>query len=192
MSPSPRFAILAATAALLACSSPIFGDNCEVDRIIAGFDGALAGDLSIVIQREYPLAATNLSPNEFRLVHRMLFEGEAPASGVIWTHGLPTGASDFFAIALATPIVTGQTRQVTSAFQGGGWGPFTPPGPAAVALRVDTVLAVSAEGEARVVRTEPLVLDVDIGLALSSGDTATLTGTDRFRYDRGTCEDARR
>jgi hypothetical protein len=183
--------ILAATAALLGCSSPLFNDNCEADRIVAGFDGAIAGDMELEIQREDALAATNLSPNEFRLVYRMLFEGEAPAAGVVWTHGLQTGASDFFAISLATPLVAGQTRQVTSAFQGGGWGPLTPPGAAAVALRIDTIWATAAEGEARVIQARPLVLEVDVGLALSSGDSLVLTGTDSFRYDRGTCPDAR-
>ena len=60
-----------------------------------------------------------------------------------------------------------------------------------MALRIDTIWATAAEGEARVIQARPLVLEVDVGLVLSSGDSLILTGIDSFRYDRGTCPDAR-
>lgn len=183
--------ILAAIAALCGCSSPLFNDNCEVDRIVARFEGDLTGDVPLELQRDDALAPTNLTPDEFRDVYRMLFEGAAPAGGVVWTHAIPIGASDFFAIGLATPLVAGQTREIGSTFKGGGWGPFTAEGGASVALRVDTAWATVAAGEARIVQAQPLELEIDVALTLTSGESVRLAGTDSFRYDRGTCEDAR-
>lgn len=193
----PRFRnlvlALAAGFAATSCDSSLFGDNCEVDRIVAHFDGTLMVRGSpIEIQRDDPLAPTNLSPEDFLFVNGVLLEG-ASSGGVVWSHGGIRTANDFFAIALGAPVRDGQIRPVSSVFQGGGWGPFAMgANGAAFALRLDDVWATGVVGAVTVVEAVPLKLDVALDITLSDGATGRLTGTDTFRYDRGTCTDARR
>lgn len=184
---------LAAAGCLLttACGSNIFDGNCQADRIIAQFDGAFTVDgTPSQLQREDGVAATNLSPDAFRQLNSVLLEGQAPVGGVVWTHGGIGSANDFFAIAVAAPLLNGQVRAVSSTFQGGGWGPFPVEG-AAFALRLDGLWATAVEGQATVVEPAPLHLAVELTITLSDGSTASFSGTDTFSYVRGTCADAR-
>jgi len=188
-----RSSILAATVCLglNACDSPIFGDNCRADQIMARFEGTLAVEGTVLdIDREDGVAPSNISPAIFRDLNDVLLEGGAAASGVVWSHGGIGTANDFFALAVSAPLQTGQVRAVTSAFQGGGWGPLAVQG-ASLALRLEDAWAEEVEGQVTVLRAAPLRLDVDLEVVLSDGVTATLTGTDTFRYERGSCGDAR-
>jgi hypothetical protein len=174
-----------------ACGSNIFDSNCQADRIVAQFDGAFAVDgTPSQLQREDGVAATNLSPDAFRQLNGVLLEGQAPVGGVVWTHGGIGTANDFFAIAVAAPLQNDQVRAVSSTFQGGGWGPLPVDG-AAFALRLDGLWATAVEGQVTVVEAAPLQLDVELTITLSDGSTASVSGTDTFRYVRGTCPDAR-
>lgn len=177
-----------------ACGSPIFGDNCRSDLIVARFEGVfeLAGT-RVEVGRDDPLAPTNVSPPTFRQLNAVLLEGRAPVEGVVWSHGGIGTAGDFFVLAVATPLEPGETRSVAGTFQGGGWGDiYIAPGTATLALRVGDRWATEVQGEMTVLQAAPLTLEVDLAFTLSDGVTGTLSGTDAFRYERGTCRDARR
>jgi hypothetical protein len=177
-----------------ACDSPLFDGNCSVDRIVARFDGAFTlNGTHQQLGREDAVAVTNLTPTEFRRLNDVLLEGAALASGAVWSHGGIGSANDFFALTVGTPLQDGQVRAVTSTFQGGGWGPGAlASGGAAFALRVEGLWASEVAGEVTIVDAAPLMLEVALTFTLSDGSTGTLSGTDVFRYERGTCQDARK
>ncbi|MEX2608822.1 MAG: hypothetical protein WEA24_02665 [Gemmatimonadota bacterium] len=188
-----RSSILAAALCLglTACEAPVFGDNCRADRIVAHFEGTLAVDGGVIeIDREDAVAPSNIPVASFRDLNDVLLEGGAATGGVVWSHGGIGSANDFFAVALSAPLQTGQVRAVTTTFQGGGWGPLAVQG-AALALRLEDVWATEVEGEVTVVQGAPLRLGVNLDITLSDGGVLTLTGTDTFRYERGSCGDAR-
>ena len=192
---SARSTVLAAALVLVssACDVPLFDSNCSVDRIVARFDGAFTlGGTQQQLGREDAVAATNLAPPVFRQLNDVLLEGSASTAGAVWSHGGIGSANDFFALAVATPLQDGQVRTDISAFQGGGWGPQAlAPGSAAFALRVDGLWATEVGGEVTVVDAAPLMLEVELAFTLSDGVAGSLSGTDVFRYERGTCADAR-
>jgi hypothetical protein len=190
-----RPTVLAAALVLASsgCDASLFDSNCSADRIVARFDGALTlGGTEQQLGREDAVAATNLGPPVFRQLNDVLLEGSASAAGAVWSHGGIGSANDFFALAVGTPLQDGQVRTDINAFQGGGWGPQAlAPGSAAFALRVDGLWATEVEGEVTVVDAAPLVLEVELAFTLSDGVAGSLSGTDVFRYERGTCADAR-
>ncbi|HUP53858.1 MAG TPA: hypothetical protein VM198_15370 [Longimicrobiales bacterium] len=192
---SARSTVLATAVILVssACDAPLFDSNCSVDRIVARFDGAFTlRGTEQQLGREDAVTATNLAPPVFRQLNDVLLEGSASAGGAVWSHGGIGSANDFFALAVGTPLQDGQVRTDISAFQGGGWGPQAlAPGSAAFALRVDGLWATEVGGEVTVVDAAPLMLEVELAFTLSDGVAGSLSGTDVFRYERGTCVDAR-
>jgi hypothetical protein len=176
-----------------ACDSPVFNSDCSADRIVARFDGAFTlRGTERQLGREDAVAATNLTSADFRRLNDVLLEGVASAGGAVWSHGGIGSANDFFALTVGTPLQGGQVRAVAITFQGGGWGPQAlAPASAAFALRVEGLWATEVGGEVTIVGAAPLALDVDLAFTLSDAATGTLSGTDVFRYERGTCADAR-
>jgi hypothetical protein len=191
--PGLATAAVAAVLGLAACGWPLINDDCRADLIIAHFDGELTLDGSRrAIAQDAPLASTNVTPDVFLQLNDVLIEGRATVDGVVWSHGGIGSASDFFAIALGAALHDGESRVVSTTFQGGGWGPFNVSRTGAlVALRLDDVWAEAVQGTITVLRAAPLQVELDLELTLSGGEVVTLSGTDTFRYERGTCPDLR-
>ena len=110
------------------------------------------------------VAFTNV-PDQFPLLKTVLTENPSRhTEGVVW--GVPAFRTNggFIAVALQAPLRAGDSLNVTSAFNGGGWGQFDLPAGslAQVSVRADGFVAASASGSIRILAVAPLRLRLNL------------------------------
>ena len=133
------------------------------------------------------LTQTEIDRTQYDALRQTLTAGGGTGTyNVTWT--IPAFDVNGGSIALthAAPLASGETRQVTGAFSGGGWRaqPATAAVPPAVAVRAGNFVATSATGSITVLAASPLRLQVDITASNAAGETIRLTGDVGFSYHK--------
>lgn len=169
---------------LLVATSSFTGCSCESEGIDASLSARLedAGADPRDVPFEGQVFRSNIV-SEFDAV-RAAVRGEAAGGRLVFTLVTSGAAAPAdLALTLPTPLRRDDVLPVTGAFQGGGWGILQDGGPdgAAVSWRRDGAYAISADGEVRVLESDPLVLEVELALLMGDGTATTLLGEIHFR-----------
>ncbi|NUO79319.1 hypothetical protein HUU05_04520 [candidate division KSB1 bacterium] len=113
-------------------------------------------------------------------------EASAQTFGLVWSVPAFNTNGGGIAVALAAPLQRGEVLQITSSFQGGGWGRFSLPNGerAQVSVRAENFVATSASGTMQVLQVAPLVLRLEITATDTSNATIQIRGDASFRFVR--------
>ena len=112
-------------------------------------------------------------------------------TSVVWTVPAFNVNGGYVAFIHKAPLRNGQTEPVNVATDAGGWG-FASTGralPAAIAVRAENFVAISATGSITAVSGTPLLLRIDVTAQNAANETMRLTGDAHFRYEeqRSSC-----
>lgn len=193
------FRVLAAAALALplaACGSPL--DNTCVDQSVVVEMPATAsvgpGQFTQPLVLAGTLAEDNVDPAVFTRIRRIAADAEEGSGAFVFTME-PRGSSgvgaEFLSIALRLPLRDGDVVDVSTAFQGGGWGLVTLAAneDAAASLRVAGAYARSFAGTVTVLEASPLRLRMDLRATAAGGETLRVRGDAAFALaeDRAPC-----
>ena len=134
------------------------------------------------------LTPANVGQNQFDALRAALTQGDQTRYNVTWGVDAFNVNGGFIAFTHGTPLSIGETQQVTTAFNGGGWGAnavATAPAPA-VSVRADNFTATSATGTITALNVSPVRLRIDVTTSNAAGETIRLTGEAGFHYDKVT------
>jgi hypothetical protein len=179
---------LSAVSAMQGCVTlESLGPSCMQEQLIVTWPVTITRGASATS----PLLTTTLTPSnvdraQFDALRQVLVEGTATAHNVTWTIPAFDVNGGYIALSHAAPLASGETQQVSAAFEGGGWGaqPTTAAAPPAVAVRANNFIATSATGSITALASSPLRLHIDITTANANGETIRLTGDVGFHYDK--------
>lgn len=193
------FRVLAAAALALplaACGSPL--DNSCVDRSVVvempGTVGVGLGQFTQPLVLAGTLAEDNVEPAVFTRIRRIAADAEEGSGAFVFTlepRGGSASGAEFLSLALRVPLRDGDVVDVSTAFQGGGWGLVTLAAneKAAASLRVAGAYARSFAGTVTVLDASPLRLRVDLRATAVNGETLRVRGDAAFALaeDRAPC-----
>lgn len=172
------------------------GGTCPQEQIVVTWPATITRGSSVTT----PLLTNTLTPQnldqaQFDVLRQLLTGTGNSVSGtynVVW--GVPAFDVNGGYIALMhdAPLSTGESRQVGTAFNGGGWGAQSVGAalPATIAVRADNFTATSASGGFIVLAGAPLRLRIDVTTRNSAGETIRVAGDAGFNYQmvNATCD----
>ncbi|HEX8274169.1 MAG TPA: hypothetical protein VF615_16135 [Longimicrobiaceae bacterium] len=194
------FRVLAAAALVLplaACGSPL-DDTCVDRSVVVEMPATVsvgAGQFTQPLALAGTLGEDNVDPAVFTRIRRIAADAEEGSGAFVFTlepRGGSTGTgAEFLSLALRLPLRDGDVVDVSTAFQGGGWGLVTLAAgeDAAASLRVAGAYARSFAGTVTVLEASPLRLRVDLRAVAAGGETLRVRGDAAFALaeDRAPC-----
>jgi hypothetical protein len=166
------------------------GGSCTQEQITVTWHATITRGTSVTT----PLLVTtitpqNVDPSQFQILRQALTSGGTSGIyNVTWTVPAFNVNGGYIALTHASPLASGETHQIASAFNGGGWGAQSvgAPVPPAIAVRADNFTATSASGSISVIESSPLRLRIDVTTSNASGETVRLAGEPGFSYAKVT------
>lgn len=182
---------LTALIATQGCSALEFlGGRCTQEQIVVTWPVAITrGSMTSNVLLTNTITPENIDPSQFDLLRRALVNGDAAAAAtVVWTVSAFEVNGGYIALSHAAPLSSGDTQQITGAFDGGGWGatPASRPTLPVIAVRADNFVATDAAGSMTILDNKPLRLRIDVTVRNAAGETMQISGDAGFAYQKVT------
>lgn len=165
------------------------GGRCTQEQLVVTWPITITrGTTTTSTLLTYTLTPSNVDQTQFNALRAALVDGSSTITNVTWTVPAFDTNGGYIAFAHATPFTVGESRPVSVAFQGGGWGAQTAGAglPTAISLRADNFIATSATGTITALATAPLRLRIDVTTRNAAGETIRVTGDNGFAYQKVT------
>jgi hypothetical protein len=182
---------LAAVVALQGCYAfEALGGRCLQEQLTVTFPVTITrGSTTTSTLLTTTITPSNLDQTRFARLRQSLVEGtDTELFTVTWMVPAFDINGGMIAFTHTAPLSSGETQQVTGAFDGGGWGadPAARAILPAISVRADNFTATKASGSITVLNTAPLRLRIDVTTLNDAGETIRITGEAGFHYDKVT------
>ena len=181
---------LCALVATQGCAALEFlGGRCTQEQLTVTWPATITRGITVTsVLLVSTLTPANVGQNQFDALRAALTQGALTKYNVTWGVDAFNVNGGFIAFTHATPLSVGETQQINTAFNGGGWGAnaVSAAPVAAVSVRADNFTATSATGTLTALNGSPLRLRIDVTTSNAAGETIRLTGEAGFHYDKVT------
>lgn len=174
----------------LARAGEAIAPKCLQEQIVVTWPmTTIRGGVTTSTLRTTTLTQNNIDRTQFDALRETLTgTGTSAMYNVTWSVPSFDVNGGYVAFTHTVPFSAGETRPVSAAFSGGGWGaqPTSTQIPTAIALRADNFVATSSTGSIIALAAAPLRLKVDVTTASAAGETIRVTGEVGFSYHKVT------
>ncbi len=184
-SKSLLFIVACAALSFINCGAPFrcFDERIEVSLPATIVRGAMQESAEL-----FDAAGSgNVGEEVFNSLKSVLVENASAQNfSFVWSVPAFNTNGGAIAVALKAPLTAGEILQITSSFQGGGWGRFDLPSGvrAQLSLRAENFAATSASGTIQILQVAPLVLRLEVTATDTGNAKIQIRGNASFRFIR--------